>query len=269
MSSRTRARFCEFLADPRTHGLSTPPIRIDTHGAIVFLAGEDAYKVKRAVRFPFMDLSTLARRKAACEAEIAVNAANAPTIYLGAVPVTRGKEGPGTRRRRRSRGVGRPHAPLRRAADARPRGRSRRAFAGAAGQGRARHPCLARPRARCATARPRRNRSAATCSRTRRLFARAREFFPKDRAEALIARSRDVLEPPLGPAARARPRRLRPPLPRRPASAQPRAPRGRADALRRRRVRRRDRHRATSSTTSPSCSWTSGNATSRARRTSC
>ena len=83
----------EFLADPRTHGLSTPPIRIDTHGAVVFLAGENAYKVKRAVKFPFMDLSTIGKRKSACEMEIAVNSISAPTIYLGAVPVTRGSNG--------------------------------------------------------------------------------------------------------------------------------------------------------------------------------
>ena len=78
-----------FLGDAKTHGLSSPPTRIDTHGAVIFLAGENAFKVKRAVKFPFMDLSTLARRKAACEAEIAVNAANAPSIYVGVVPVTR------------------------------------------------------------------------------------------------------------------------------------------------------------------------------------
>lgn len=73
--------------------MSSPPVRIDTHGAVVFLAGENVYKLKRAVKFPFMDLSTLDRRRAACDAEIAVNAINAPTIYLGAVPVNRGKEG--------------------------------------------------------------------------------------------------------------------------------------------------------------------------------
>jgi len=76
------------LADPRTHGTDRPVTRIDTHGAAVFLAGDDAYKVKRAVRFPFMDFSTLALRKAACEAEIAVNRTNAPEIYLGILPIT-------------------------------------------------------------------------------------------------------------------------------------------------------------------------------------
>ncbi len=78
-----------FLADPKTHGIGTPVQRIDTHGAAVFLAGDDAYKVKRAVRYPFLDFSTLEKRKAACETEIAVNRGNAPGIYLGAVAIVR------------------------------------------------------------------------------------------------------------------------------------------------------------------------------------
>lgn len=79
----------DFLADPATHGGDGSVTRIDTHGAAVFLAGENAYKVKRAVKFPFMDFSTLAKRRQACEAEIAVNRPNAPGIYLGVLPITR------------------------------------------------------------------------------------------------------------------------------------------------------------------------------------
>src|ERR1700751_3197036 len=78
-----------FLADPKTHGLSKPVERIDRACAVVFLAGADAYKVKRAVKFPFMDLSTLDKRREACEAEIGVNRASAPQIYLTALPITR------------------------------------------------------------------------------------------------------------------------------------------------------------------------------------
>lgn len=77
------------LSDPKTHRLSEPVRRIDTHGAVVFLAGPDAYKVKRAVRFPFMDYSTLEKRRAACEAEVAINRPNAPSLYLGTTPITR------------------------------------------------------------------------------------------------------------------------------------------------------------------------------------
>jgi uncharacterized protein len=81
-----------FLADPATHGGLTVR-RIDTHAASVFLAGDRAIKVKRAVRFPFLDYSTLAKRKKACEAEIAVNAPYAPQIYRGVIAITRDPSG--------------------------------------------------------------------------------------------------------------------------------------------------------------------------------
>src|SRR6202046_5365115 len=80
------------LGDPATHG-GRPGRRIDTHAASVFLAGERAYKVKRAVRFPFLDYSTLEKRKAACEAELAVSAPYAPEIYRGVVAITREASG--------------------------------------------------------------------------------------------------------------------------------------------------------------------------------
>jgi hypothetical protein len=78
-----------FLSDPRAYGLAGPVKRIDTQGAAVFLAGDDVYKVKRAIRLPFLDFSTLEKRRAACEAEIEVNRENAPSIYLGVAPITR------------------------------------------------------------------------------------------------------------------------------------------------------------------------------------
>ncbi len=83
------------LGDPATHGLTSDKAikRIDTHGAVVFLAGGDVYKVKRAVRFPFMDFSTLEKRRLACESEIRVNRGNAPALYLGTIPIRRGPQG--------------------------------------------------------------------------------------------------------------------------------------------------------------------------------
>ncbi len=83
----------ELLEDPSTYGIAEPIRRIDTHGAVVFLAGRDAYKVKRAVRFPFMDFSTLEKRGAACARELEINRDNAPGIYLDRVPVTRTLDG--------------------------------------------------------------------------------------------------------------------------------------------------------------------------------
>ncbi len=66
-----------------------PERRIDTHGAVVFLCRERAYKMKRAVMFPYMDFSTEGRRAAMCAAEIDVNRRSAPEIYLGVAPVLR------------------------------------------------------------------------------------------------------------------------------------------------------------------------------------
>jgi aminoglycoside phosphotransferase family enzyme len=60
---------------------------------MVFLAGDRALKIKRAVSFPFLDFSTLGKRRAACEAEIKVNRAFAPAIYRGVVPITRDSAG--------------------------------------------------------------------------------------------------------------------------------------------------------------------------------
>ena len=77
-----------FLTDPRTHG-AAEVARIDTHGAVVVLAGDRAYKLKRAVRFPYMDFSTVALRRRAAEAELVLNRRTAPTLYLAVEPVTR------------------------------------------------------------------------------------------------------------------------------------------------------------------------------------
>jgi uncharacterized protein len=81
-----------WLADPATHAGAAVK-RIDTHAASVFLAGDRAFKVKRAVRFPFLDYSTLQRRKDACEAEIAINRPFAPDLYRRVVAIARMPDG--------------------------------------------------------------------------------------------------------------------------------------------------------------------------------
>jgi uncharacterized protein len=67
--------------------------RIDTHASIVFLAANRVLKIKRAIKLPFLDYSTLEKRKDACEEELAVNARNAPTIYRRVVAITREADG--------------------------------------------------------------------------------------------------------------------------------------------------------------------------------
>ncbi len=79
-----------FLTDPTMH----PQVhRIDTHAASVFLEGDRALKIKRAVRFPFLDYSTLEKRKAACDEEININRQFAPQIYRRVVPITQDSDG--------------------------------------------------------------------------------------------------------------------------------------------------------------------------------
>jgi hypothetical protein len=83
-----------FLSNPRSFPARPERIeRIETHGALVFLAGAEAWKIKRAVRFPYMDFSTLQRRQAVCRREVEINRRLAPDLYLGCVPITRVSDG--------------------------------------------------------------------------------------------------------------------------------------------------------------------------------
>jgi uncharacterized protein len=82
----------EFLSSPSLHG-GAEVRRCDTHAAAVFLAGDRALKVKKAVRFPFLDYSSLDKRKAACRAELEVNRRFSPELYRRIVAVTRESDG--------------------------------------------------------------------------------------------------------------------------------------------------------------------------------
>ena len=92
MAQDAQQAVIDFLGRPASHG-GAPVKRIDTHAASVFLAGDRAVKIKRAVRFPFLNYSTLDRRQAACAAEIEVNRPFAPAIYRRAVAITRQDDG--------------------------------------------------------------------------------------------------------------------------------------------------------------------------------
>lgn len=84
----------DWLATPAAYGPGVTDVeRIDTHAAIVFLAGDGAWKLKRAVRYDYLDYSTPDRRRACCEAELARNTRLAPSIYRRVVAVTREPEG--------------------------------------------------------------------------------------------------------------------------------------------------------------------------------
>jgi hypothetical protein len=87
-----QASVIAFLADPATHG-GKPVERIDTHASVVFLAGDRAYKLKRAVRFSYLDYSTLAARERFCRAELALNRRTASEIYEDVCAVNRAADG--------------------------------------------------------------------------------------------------------------------------------------------------------------------------------
>jgi uncharacterized protein len=82
----------DFLAAPSTHDGATVE-RVDTHTSVVFLARDRAYKLKRAVRFDYLDFSTCERRRAMCEAEVRLNRRTAPGLYRGVLAITRQADG--------------------------------------------------------------------------------------------------------------------------------------------------------------------------------
>ncbi|MEN8722334.1 MAG: AAA family ATPase [Alphaproteobacteria bacterium] len=72
------------------HGQVT---RIDTHASVIFLAGDRAYKVKRAVRYPFLDYATLGKREIACKREFEINKAMSPVLYVGCAALIKRQNG--------------------------------------------------------------------------------------------------------------------------------------------------------------------------------
>jgi len=87
-----QGRVFDFL-ESSNFGAAKGGKRIDTHASVVFLADDRVLKIKRAVRLPFLDYSTLEKRKSACEEELKVNAGNAPELYRRVVAITRADDG--------------------------------------------------------------------------------------------------------------------------------------------------------------------------------
>jgi aminoglycoside phosphotransferase family enzyme/predicted kinase len=78
----------EALRDPACY--PHPVDRVDvleTHISYVLLAGEYAYKLKKAVRLPFLDFSTPRLRRRYCREELRLNRRTAPQVYLDVVPI--------------------------------------------------------------------------------------------------------------------------------------------------------------------------------------
>jgi aminoglycoside phosphotransferase family enzyme/predicted kinase len=81
----------DWLARPETHG-GAPVETVVTHISRVYLAGDRALKLKRAVRTNYLDFGSVAARERFCRREIEVNAA-AGALYRGVRPVLRAGDG--------------------------------------------------------------------------------------------------------------------------------------------------------------------------------
>ena len=81
-------RIVRFLSRPQAYPHPVGAIvRRETHVSHVFLAGAYAYKLKKPVRFPFLDASSLSRRKRFCRLELSLNRRLTRGVYLGLAPV--------------------------------------------------------------------------------------------------------------------------------------------------------------------------------------
>ena len=90
MTPGPQAEVISFLSKASAYACHPPVVeRHETHGAIVFIAGDRAYKLKRAVHLPYMDYSTVEARRQMCLRELDVNRRMAPEIYLGVAKIRR------------------------------------------------------------------------------------------------------------------------------------------------------------------------------------
>lgn len=93
MFTRT-AKIVEFLSQCRVYPEAPRLVeRIETHISWVFLTDSFAYKLKKAVKFDFLDFSTPELRRVACEEELRLNRRLAERVYLAVLPITESDAG--------------------------------------------------------------------------------------------------------------------------------------------------------------------------------
>lgn len=86
----TAAALVEMMLRPQSYAHRPSAVELrQTHISYAFLAGEFVYKIKKPVRFSFIDASTLERRHHLCLEEVRLNRRLAPDVYLGVVPIVR------------------------------------------------------------------------------------------------------------------------------------------------------------------------------------
>lgn len=92
MNERRLAAARELIEALRAPACYAHPVRFvevrETHVSWVLLTGAYAYKIKKPVVLPFLDFSTLERRRYFCEEELRLNRRFAPSLYLDVVPIS-------------------------------------------------------------------------------------------------------------------------------------------------------------------------------------
>src|SRR5574337_716796 len=77
-----------FLSQPAASGTGAAVQIVETHMSWIFLTEDRAFKLKKPVRFPYLNFSTVALRGRYCRAELALTRRLAPDVYLRVVPLT-------------------------------------------------------------------------------------------------------------------------------------------------------------------------------------
>ncbi len=90
----TLTKAARFLLLPSIHPDNPAHVDVvETHISWVFLTERFAYKLKKPVRFDFLDFSTVELRKHACQQELKLNQRFSPSVYLAVVPITERPDG--------------------------------------------------------------------------------------------------------------------------------------------------------------------------------
>ncbi|SKA35874.1 Aminoglycoside phosphotransferase family enzyme [Enhydrobacter aerosaccus] len=86
--SVTLAQKVAFLERGAAYGdASALVVSRETHMSWIFLVGEKAYKLKKPVRFPYLDFSSRQKRHAACVSELMLNRRLASDVYERVAPL--------------------------------------------------------------------------------------------------------------------------------------------------------------------------------------
>jgi len=89
MNSQAQVSLLAAMLQPEFY--PKPPAEVthkETHISHLFFAGDLVYKVKKPVRYSFLDYSSLEKRRYFLQEELRLNRRLAPSVYIGVLPIT-------------------------------------------------------------------------------------------------------------------------------------------------------------------------------------